>query len=137
MKRKNLEADVLTWWVRQQHEQKSVEHPLRRRQPKVQRMMSARQRKASSQTINTIRAIYSAESKWNLTPTATDEKILTRDVGPNDFGPNSASGSKATGTVTGAYRYDRPERRGQIKRTQNTKNRTKADWSAFADQYEI
>jgi hypothetical protein len=53
------------------------------KKPQVQkgRMMSARQRIASSQQRNTVKAMYQPESEWNATPVRPDTKGLTLNVG--------------------------------------------------------
>jgi hypothetical protein len=137
-RREYLRTNGLLWFAEAARSQKEVADPIRRRQPKIARHMSRRQRIAFSQTRNPIRAIYGTESRWSQTPEAPDNTRFTRNVGPNDFGQYSASGSKATNSVTGAYRHERPKEARTTKPTSygNTR-KTAQDWAVFADQYEI
>lgn len=134
-RREYLRNNGLLWFAEAARSQKELPDPVRRRQPRIARLMSRRQRVALAQTRNPIRAIYGTESRWNVTPEAPEKTEFTRNVGPNDFGQYSAAGSKATNSVTGAYRHDRSQQRRNS--TGGSKHRTAADWSALADQYEI
>jgi hypothetical protein len=135
MSRKMLPADVLVLMAQKDREIRRAPNPPSRRQPHVTRHASRRQRTVSGQSINEVKAIYSPEGRWSETPVFTgNESDLTRDVGPKDL-KEPFNPAKATGTATGEYRYDRPERRQQVRRTQGPKRRKAEDWIALADEY--
>ncbi len=92
-----LPADWLEWMAQQEWVIKQPPVPTKRRQPKITRMQSRRQRIAESQTPNQIRAMYTPESKWNETPTMPEEwRGIEREVGPGDPSQGSYRAGKAT-----------------------------------------
>jgi hypothetical protein len=76
-------ADWEEFLAKQEKEIKQAPNPPRRRQPKVTRHMSARMRRASSQTSNRVRAIYTPESVYNTTPTKPETWRGTLNLGGN------------------------------------------------------
>jgi hypothetical protein len=135
MPRKMLPADVLVLWAQKDREIRKAPNPPSRRQPHVTRHASRRQRTVSGQSINEVKAIYTPEGRWSETPIYVgDEKDLTRDVGPHDL-KDPFNPAKSTTTATGEFRYDRPERRTQVRRSQGPKRRKAEDWIKLADEY--
>src|SRR5579863_7767279 len=98
-KKQMLPADWLEYVAQAEKDIKKPSDPPKRRQPKITRMASRRQRIANSQTPNIIRAMYVPESKWAVTPLADEKFVGTREVGPDDV-HNSAT-SWRTGKATG------------------------------------
>jgi hypothetical protein len=131
------EADALLRLRQWQREQQRAPQPLRRRQPKVTRHQSGRMRIASSQTVNTVKAIYAPESQWNTTPLAPEDAKLTRNVGPSDMNPNGFYPAKATASTEGGGYPRNRRQQGRKTGTSGNKKRTQADWDALADQYDI
>lgn len=90
--------------------QKELGFPLKHHKPHVTRMMSPRQQGAFSMTNDIRRSIFrsteKAEQDWSRIKPG-DESIMTRNVGPKDFGTNYIHG-KDTG-YTGV-RWGKPER---------------------------
>jgi hypothetical protein len=83
------ENDILLRMSRVSREISTAPNPPRRRQPKVTRMVSKRQRIALSATKDTIKAIYNSPmgtSKHNVTD---EPENPTREVGPRDIYNNS------------------------------------------------
>ena len=86
-----LPKDWLEYVAAAERDIKKPSDPPKRRQPKIKRMTSRRQRTAESQTANTVRAVYQPESKWNATPTQPEDWKGTHEVGPGDVhNPNSS-----------------------------------------------
>jgi hypothetical protein len=85
--------------------------PTKRRQPKITRMQSRRQRIAESQTPNQIRAIYAPESKWNETPTMPEDWQGTHEVGPGDEHNNEHGYRAGKATVQPPVGYSKVEPR--------------------------
>lgn len=94
--RKLLQADILEMFADKDRQIRRPPHPPKRRQPKITRMQSRRMYVAQSQSINAVRAIYSPESKWNMTPLAPEGFVGTRNVGPNDPALGMYRAGKAT-----------------------------------------
>jgi hypothetical protein len=83
------------WLAQKEKEIKQAPNPTKRRQPKITRHQSARQRGASSQTNNFVHAVYKEDSR--ATPLAKKDFVGTRDLGGN------CEGQYQTGTRT-SYR---------------------------------
>jgi len=79
-----LQADFEAWIAEMEREVKRPPAPPKRRQPRVKRFVSPRQRRALSQTPNPVRAAYVVESYSSLTPLAPSDFVGTKEVGPND-----------------------------------------------------
>jgi len=97
-KRGVLPADWLEYMAAAERQIKQPPVPPKRRQPKVTRHMSRRQRIALSQSINSVKATYQPESKYNQTPTLPDGAETTREVGPGDV--NNSATNWRTGNMT-------------------------------------
>jgi hypothetical protein len=72
---------------------KRTNSPTKRHQPRVQRLQSARMRKVSSQSGNSIRAIYSEPNNFNGAQIATGKERFTQALGGNCENPNDAGWS--------------------------------------------
>jgi len=78
-----LPADWEEYLAGLEQAQKRAPNPPKRRQPRITRHMSARMRRAFSQSPNRVRAVYTPESVYNTTPTKPEEWRGTRAVGGN------------------------------------------------------
>jgi hypothetical protein len=91
-----LPASWEEYVAKAQRELKKAPDPIRRHQPRVTRMQSARMRRVSSQTGNSVRASYVPESVYNATPTKPEEWKGTRNVGGNCEPKTYQSGKETT-----------------------------------------
>jgi hypothetical protein len=113
MKRKMNEADFLEFVAEADRAIRKPTDPPKRRQPKIIRHSSRRQRTASSQTPNLTRAMYVPESAWNQTPLADEDFVGTREVGPGDVNNSETNWrtGKATGEAATGYNHVAPRGR--------------------------
>jgi hypothetical protein len=99
MRRQMDEFEYLEFVAEADRDIRRPSDPPKRRQPKIIRHSSRRQRTADSQTPNLTRAMYVPESAWNQTPLADDDFVGTREVGPGDV--NNSATTWRTGKATG------------------------------------
>jgi hypothetical protein len=126
--------------------------PPKRRQPKIKRMLSARQQIAMSQTPNMYRAIFVPEHERNQTPTMPIEWRGTKEVGPNDrYGSRHESWRTGKATIEAVTGYSKtkyrdygkldqkttPSGEAVIKRPRVPKRDHKIDVVGLASQFDI
>jgi hypothetical protein len=86
---KLLEADILERMVKAMNDIKKPPVPPRRRQPRVTRFESRRQRFVQQGTRNTVRAIYQTPEQAGSRTIVTNPQNTTRNVGPTDLCPKN------------------------------------------------
>ena len=101
-----LPADWLQFIQQTSRELSKAPVPTKRRQPRITRHASRRQRIAESQTRNPIRAMYGTESKYNATPTKPESWRGTRSPGRDDA--NAYRAGKATIEPPVGYNHVEP-----------------------------
>lgn len=87
--KKLLEADILERMVKAMSDLKKPPVPPKRRQPRVTRMESPRQRYVQQGTRNTVRAIYQSPETAASRTIVANPKNTTRNVGPTDLCPKN------------------------------------------------
>jgi hypothetical protein len=125
-RRRMLQADFEELLADKERQIKKAGRPTKRTQPRIKRHRSRRQAIAESQTKNVVRAQYTLESEWNVTPEFDgDPEELTREVGPSD---DKNDRNYRTGKGTGALEYAptkrsrrRPRKTGAAQASQTVK----------------
>jgi hypothetical protein len=120
-----LPADWLEYVERRRRELKLPPYPVKRRQPKVRRMQSRRQRIAESQTRDPIRAMYCTETQYNATPTKPEEWRGTRSPGETEA--RNYRAGKATTEAPFGYSKVPPRHRGTGSTRKPVKNSPRLD----------
>lgn len=124
-----LPADWAEYVAQAEREIKKSPNPPKRRQPRVTRHKSRRQRIAESQTKNPVRAAYTTESKYNVTPTMPEKWRGTNS--PGETMAAAYRSGKATIEPPVGYSKVTP-RKGHGRRGPKT---TSADLDALTKEY--
>jgi hypothetical protein len=92
-----LPSDWAEEMARLERKIKEAPNPVRRRQPRVTRMASPRQRRAESGPRDTTKAIYAESNRWNEAQVRSNEEGYWDNKELPDWSTGKATGTRSPG----------------------------------------